>query len=280
MTNFIFQIIEKINFFLINNKSLLIRHLTNIFFSLIILFTGLFFSKKINKITNKIISSHKIDKTIKYFLLVVIKYFIIILTLIATLNNLGIETTFIITILGATGLTIGLALKESLSNFAAGILLILFRPFKIGEKVILCSIKGVVEKIQIFSTSIYTKDNSVVIIPNNKIINNNIINISRKPNKRTKIIINVSYNSNIDLVKKTLYNVIIKEKRVKIEKGITINLHEMAESSLNFIIYIWTKNSDAKKVYWNLMENFKKQLDINNINIPFKQIDVYLYKKK
>lgn len=279
MIDFIFNIINKIKYFFINNQNLLTQYLINIFSSFIILSFGIFFSKKINKIINKLISSYKIDQTIKNFLLVIIKYFIIIITIITTLNSLGIQTTSIITILGTTGITIGLALKESLSNFAAGILLILFRPFKIGEKVILCSIKGIVEDIQIFSTSIYTKDNSTVIIPNNKIINNNIINISRKPNKRNKMIINVAYNSDIDLVKKILYNIIKKDKRINIKKGISIHLHKMAASSLNFIIYFWTKNSDAKKVYWKLMENFKKQLDKNNINIPFKQIDIYLHKK-
>lgn len=279
MMDFIFKIIYEINNLFINNQNLLKQYLINIFFSFIILISGFFFSKKINKLINKLISPYKIDQTIKNFLMIIIKYSIIIIAIITSLNNLGIQTDSIITVLGATGLTIGLALKESLSNLAAGVLLILFRPFKIGEKVILCSVKGIVENIQIFSTSIYTKDNSTVIIPNNKIINNNIINISRKPEKRTKIIINVAYNSDIDLVKKTLYNVIKTEKRINIKKGISIHLHKMAASSLNFIIYIWTKNSDAKKVYWNLMENFKKQLDINNINIPFKQIDIYLHKK-
>lgn len=278
--NCILKIINEIKLWLLNHQNLLIQYLKNIILSAIILFFGLIISKKMNQIFKKIISLQKFDKTIKDFLLTIIRYSIIIFTLIASIGNLGIQTTSIITVLGAAGLTIGLALQSSLSNFAAGVLLVTLRPFKIGEKVILGSIKGIVENVHFFSTSICTKDNYIVIIPNNKIINNNIINISRKPYRRIKFIINVAYDSDIDSVKKILFNVIKLDKRVNFNKDISIHLNEMASSTLNFIVYVWTSNKNAKKVYWDLMENFKKQLDFNKIKIPFPQMDVHLHLTK
>lgn len=276
--NSILEIIYKIKTCLTNNQIILIKYLKNIFISSIILFSGIIISKKIDQIFKKIISLQNFDKTIKNFLSTIIKYLIIIFTIIISLENLGIRTTSIVTILGAAGLAIGLSLQNSLSNFSAGVLLIISRPFLIGEKVIIGSIKGIVEKIQFFSTSLCTKDNYVVIIPNNKIINNNIINISRKPNRRIKIIISVSYDSDIDKVKKILFNVIKLDNRIHLDKDISIHLNELASSSLDFIIYVWTSNKNSKKVYWDLIENFKKKLDHNNIKIPFQQIDINLKK--
>lgn len=274
------NIFNNIKLWIIEHKIVLFKITKNIFVSFIILILGIIFSKKIYNLTNKFMNSHKIDKTITNFLTITIKYSLIIFTYIITLSNLGVQTASIMTLIGAILLSIGLSLKESISNFTSGILLIILRPIKIGERVIIGNFKGTVENIKIFFTSLCTKDNYLIIIPNNKIISNNIINISRKPNKRIKIIIGVSYNENIDFVKKVLNDVAIKNKDIDHKKGVLIHLHKMSTSSIDFIVYVWTKNSSVRKVYWNLIENFKKQLDYNKINIPFKQIDIHLHKKE
>ncbi|QCI22456.1 small-conductance mechanosensitive channel MscS, partial [Buchnera aphidicola] len=208
------------------------------------------------------------------------RYIIITFTLIAALGRIGVQTTSVIAILGAAGMAIGLALQGSLSNFAAGVLLVTLRPLKTGEYVDLGSVAGTVLNIHIFYTTLRTLDGKIVVVPNNKIISGNIINYSREPARRNEFIISVSYNADIDLVIKVLRTVIENEDRVIKDRDIIIGLSELAPSSLNFIVRCWSNNNDLNIVYWDLMAKFKKALDKNNIDIPYPQIDVHLYKKK
>ncbi|VAY02344.1 Small-conductance mechanosensitive channel [Arsenophonus endosymbiont of Aleurodicus dispersus] len=264
----------------INHQNLLIQYAINIVFALVILLAGLIIAKWISRITNRLMSLRDIDKTIRDFLSAIVRYGIIAFTLIAVLSKLGVQTASVIAVLGAAGLAIGLALQGSLSNFAAGVLLVIFRPLRSGEYVILGSVEGTVEHIQIFSTSLRTADDRIIVIPNSKVINANIINTSREPNRRTQIMVSVAYNSDIDRVKKVLGDVITADERIQHDKGFTIRLHEITPFSLNFVVRVWTTNLDAWNVYWDLMENFKKQLDAHNISIPFPQIDVHLYQNQ
>nr|WP_157871131.1 small-conductance mechanosensitive channel MscS [Candidatus Arsenophonus lipoptenae] len=274
------KMIEILKTWFIYRHNILIEYIINIFFALFILLGGLIIARWISNITNRLMLLHIIDKTVSNFLSAIIRYGIIAVTIISVLGKLGIQTASIITVLGTAGLAIGLALQGSLSNFAAGVLLVIFKPLRSGEYVILDSVEGIVENIQILSTTLRTNENRIIIIPNSKIINNNIINTSRLPNRRTQIIVSVSYNVNIDKVKKILGDVVAIDNRIQHDKGIIIRLHEMAPNSLNFIVRFWTTNIDARNVYWDLMENFKKQLDAHNISIPFPQLDVHLYSLK
>jgi small conductance mechanosensitive channel len=172
-----------------------------------------------------------------------------------------------------------LALQGSLSNFAAGVLLVTLRPLKTGEYVNLGNVAGTVLNIHIFYTTLRTLDGKIVVVPNNKIISGNIINYSREPARRNEFSISVSYNTDIDLVIKVLRKVIENEDRVMKDRDIVIGLSELAPSSLNFIIRCWSSTDELNAVYWDLMAKFKKELDKNNINIPYPQIDVHLYKK-
>ncbi|MDT9587530.1 MAG: small-conductance mechanosensitive channel MscS [Candidatus Arsenophonus melophagi] len=267
---------DQIKSWIVMHHAILIQFMINVVFALFILFVGLIVARWMSHLTNQLMLLRGIDKTVRDFLSAIVRYSIIACTLIPVLSRLGIQTTSIIAVLGAAGLAIGLALQGSLSNFAAGVLLVIFRPLRAGEHVILGSAAGTVEHVHIFSTSLRTADDRIITIPNSKVMNDNIINTSREPNRRTQIMVSVAYNTDIDRVKKVLGDVIEKDNRIHHNKGITIRLHEMAPSSLNFIVRVWTTNSDAWNVYWDLMENFKKQLDAHNIGIPFPQMDIHL----
>ncbi|PHM74362.1 small-conductance mechanosensitive channel MscS [Xenorhabdus kozodoii] len=260
-----------------NNQDLLIQYAVNIVSAILILIVGLFVAKLANKAVKRVMSLRGVDVTISDFLSAIVRYAIVAFTIIAVLGKLGIQTASVIAVIGAAGLAVGLALQGSLSNFAAGVLLVLFRPLRTGEYVIIGAVEGTVMQVQIFSTTLRTADGRIVVIPNGKIIANNIINTSREPDRRTQIIVGVAYNADIDEVKRVLGDVIEEDKRIQHEKGVTIRLHEMAPSSLNFVVRVWTTNSDAWSVYWDLMENFKRALDKHNIGIPFPQMDVYLH---
>ncbi|MCC8365571.1 MULTISPECIES: small-conductance mechanosensitive channel MscS [Xenorhabdus] len=272
--------IDKATHWLVNNQEILIQYAMNIVFAILILIVGLSIAKLACKAVKRVMSLRGVDTTISDFLSAIIRYAIIAFTIIAVLGRLGIQTASVIAVIGAAGLAVGLALQGSLSNFAAGVLLVIFRPLRVGEYVIIGSVEGTVVQVQIFSTTLRTADDRIIVIPNGKIITNNIINTSREPNRRTQIMVGVAYDADIDEVKKVLGDVIQADNRIQHDKGVTIRLHEMAPSSLNFIVRVWTTNGDAWSVYWDLMENFKRALDKHKIGIPFPQMDVYLHQQQ
>ncbi|MBD2814161.1 small-conductance mechanosensitive channel MscS [Xenorhabdus sp. Flor] len=272
--------IDKAANWFVNNQNLLLQYAVNIVFAILILIVGLAVAKLANKAVKRVMTLRGIDATISDFLSAIIRYAIIAFTIVAVLGKLGVQTASVIAVIGAAGLAVGLALQGSLSNFAAGVLLVVFRPLRTGEYVIIGAVEGTVVQVQIFSTTLRTADDRIIVIPNGKIIADNIINTSREPNRRTQIMVGVAYDADIDEVKKVLGDVIKADNRIQHEKGVTIRLHEMAPSSLNFIVRVWTTNGDAWSVYWDLMENFKRALDKHNIGIPFPQMDVYLHQQQ
>lgn len=265
---------------LIRNQELLLGYVMNFVSAIIILIVGFFIAKIVSNIINKVLITRNIDSTISGFLAALARYIIITLTLITSLGCIGVQTASVIAILGAAGMAVGLALQGSLSNFAAGVLLVILRPLRTGEYVNLGNISGTVLNIHIFYTTLRTLDGKMVVIPNGKIISGNIINYSREKTRRNEFIISVSYNSDIDVVIKVLKKVLENEKRVLKDKDIVVGLSELAPSSLNFIVRCWSYTDELNIVYWDLMAQFKKALDSNNINIPYPHLEVYYHKKK
>lgn len=263
----------------IKNESLIMDYIVDFAVALLILFVGLLIAKWVSRGINRMLSLRKIDATISGFIAAMIRYTIITFTLIAVLGQVGIQTTSIIAVLGAAGLAVGLALQGSLSNFAAGVLLVIFRPLKAGEYVKIGSVEGTVTHVEIFSTTLLSADGHTIIMPNSNIIKDNIVNISREPDRRTDIIVGVAYDSQIEVVKNILNNIVMDEPRILQDKGITIRLNEMGASSLNYIVRYWTKNGDATSVRWELLERFKNALDQNGIGIPFPQMDLHLHQQ-
>ncbi|MBG3080384.1 small-conductance mechanosensitive channel MscS [Proteus mirabilis] len=259
------------------NQDLFIQYAVNIVAAFLILFIGLFVAKMIGKGVARVLTLRHIDATVVTFLSVLVRYTVVAFTLIAVLGRLGVQTASVIAVLGAAGLAVGLALQGSLSNFAAGVLIVIFRPIRTDEYVMIGAVEGTVKDVQIFSTTLRSADDRIIVIPNSKIISSEVINLSREPNRRTQIIVGVAYDADIDKVKQVLGDVVAKDKRIQHDKDVTIRLHEMAPSSLNFVVRVWTTNGDAWPVYWDLMEDFKRALDANNIGIPFPQMDVYMH---
>ncbi|WP_312631179.1 small-conductance mechanosensitive channel MscS [Pantoea piersonii] len=263
---------------IVRNQELLISYAVNIVAAVVILVIGMTIARIIANTANRLLQARHIDPTVADFLSALVRYGIIAFTLIAALGRIGVQTTSVIAILGAAGLAVGLALKDSLSNLAAGVLLVIFRHFRSGEFVDLGGIMGTVMNVQIFSTTLKSADGKMVVVPNGKIITGNIVNFSREPVRRNEFIIGVSYEADVDQVLTLLREVVDADSRVLQDMGVQIGLNELAASSMNFVVRCWSNSGDLQNVYWDLLKNFKRALDAKGIGIPYPQMDVHLHR--
>ena len=259
---------------LVANQALLLSYAVNIVAALAIIIVGLIIARMISNAVNRLMISRKIDATVADFLSALVRYGIIAFTLIAALGRVGGQTASVIAVLGAAGLAVGLALQGSLSNLAAGVLLVMFRPFRAGEYVDLGGVAGTVLSVQIFSTTMRTADGKIIVIPNGKIIAGNIINFSREPVRRNEFIIGVAYDSDIDQVKQILTNIIQSEDRILKDREMTVRLNELGASSINFVVRVWSNSGDLQNVYWDVLERIKREFDAAGISFPYPQMDV------
>ncbi|QJT82487.1 small-conductance mechanosensitive channel MscS [Kosakonia sp. MUSA4] len=261
---------------LVNNQALLLSYAVNIVAAIAIIIVGMIVARIVSNTVNRVMVARHIDATVADFLSALVRYGIIAFTLIAALGRVGVQTASVIAVLGAAGLAIGLALQGSLSNLAAGVLLVTFRPFRSGEYVDLGGVAGTVLQVQIFSTTMRTVDGRIVVIPNGKIIAGNIVNFSREPVRRNEFIIGVAYDSDIDQVKRILTDIIQADERIIKDREMTVRLNELGPSSINFVVRVWSKSSDLQAVYWDVLELIKRRFDENGISFPFPQMDVNL----
>ena len=249
----------------------------SLFIALFILLIG----RQVVKIVIKVISSalerSNTEDTVRIFVTNLLNTLLMIVVFIAAINQLGIQTTSIIAVLGAAGLAIGLALQGSLSNFAAGILIVIYRPYKVGDYIQADNHLGTVDDIQIFSTVLKTPDNKLVIVPNGSIMNGSIVNFSNQDKRRVDIIASCSYEDDIDKVKSVLADILSKDDRILSEPKPRIAVSELADSSVNLIVRPWVKNSDYIDVYYSLLEEIKKRFDQEGISIPYPQSDVHIH---
>ncbi|KNC89966.1 small-conductance mechanosensitive channel MscS [Trabulsiella odontotermitis] len=259
---------------LVRNQALLLSYAVNIVAALAIIIVGMIAARVISNAVNRLMLSRKIDATVADFLSALARYAVIAFTLIAALGRVGVQTASVIAVLGAAGLAVGLALQGSLSNLAAGVLLVMFRPFRAGEYVDLGGVAGTVLNVQIFSTTMRTVDGKIVVIPNGKIIAGNIINFSREPVRRNEFIIGVAYDSDIDQVKQLVMQILESDDRILKDREMTVRLNELGASSVNFVIRAWSKSGDLQAVYWDVLERIKRDFDANGISFPYPQMDV------
>lgn len=259
---------------LVRNQALLLSYAVNIVAAIAIIIVGMIVARVVSNAINRVMRARQIDATVADFLSALVRYGIIAFTLIAALGRVGVQTASVIAVLGAAGLAIGLALQGSLSNLAAGVLLVTFRPFRSGEYVDLGGIAGTVLQVQIFSTTLRTVDGRIVVVPNGKIIAGNIINFSREPVRRNELLISVAYDSDIDKVKALLTSIIESDVRIIKDRERTVRLNELGASSINFVVRIWSKSSDLQEVYWDVLERIKREFDANGISFPYPQMDV------
>ena len=249
--------------------------------SLFIALSILIIGRQVVKILIKVISTalerSNTEDTVRIFVTNLLNTLLMIVVFIAAINQLGIQTTSIIAVLGAAGLAIGLALQGSLSNFAAGILIVIYRPYKVGDYIQADNHLGTVDDIQIFSTVLKTPDNKLVVVPNGSIMNGSIVNFSNQDKRRVDIIASCSYEDDIDKVKSVLADILSKDDRILNEPKPRIAVSELADSSVNFIVRPWVKNSDYIDVYYSLLEEIKKRFDQEGISIPYPQTDVHIH---
>jgi small conductance mechanosensitive channel len=262
----------------LQGQSLVMEYSLKIIAALAIYFVGRLLAKGIAKGVLKTLQNRRIDDTVAGFAHNLTYGALLVFVVLAALSQIGIQTASFITIIGAAGLAIGLALQGSLSNFAAGVLMVIFRPFKIGDYVEAGGKAGVVTDIQIFSTQLKTPDNKVIIIPNATIMNDSIVNYSRNPTRRVDLTIGVGYDAYLPDVKALLIKTVEANDKVLQAEGIQVAVLELADSSVNFVVRSWANTADYWDVYFELTESIKLVLDENNIAIPFPQMDVHVQK--
>ena len=227
----------------------------------------------------KVMHARDVDKTLEVFLCNLVRMTLMFIVIIAAIGQLGVETASFIGIFAAAGLAVGLALQGSLSNFAAGVLIVLFRPYRVGDFVEAAGIAGVVEQVQILTTILRTGDNKQVIVPNGQIMDSIVTNYSAKETRRVDMVIGVSYADDLDKVRKTLQEIIAADDRILEDPAPVIAVAALADSSVNFNVRPWVKTADYWAVLWDLTEAIKKRFDQEGISFPFPQQDVHLYNK-
>lgn len=248
--------------------------------ALLVFIIGKWLVHKITKIVMRLMSQRGVDKTLSHFLEGIIYYALLVTVLIAAAGQLGIETTSFIAIFGAASLAVGLALKDSLSNFSSGVMLILFRPFSVGDVVTVCGETGKVEVISVFNTILNTGDNQRKIIPNGAISNSTITNITANPTRRIDLVIGISYDDDIRLAKQTLEDLVAGQDGVFKTPAPTIAVSELGTSSVNIVVRPWVATDDYWTVYFELLEKIKITFDEKGISFPYPQKDVHLYRPK
>lgn len=270
--------LNQVNAWLVNNSELLFQYGVNIISAILILFIGNIVVKMIAGSVSKVLKKKEMDKAVIDFIHALVRYTLFIVVLIAALGRVGVQTASVVAIIGAAGLAVGLALQGSLSNFAAGVLIVAFRPFKSGDYVEMAGTAGSVDSIQVFQTILKTPDNKMVVLPNSAVIGGAIINYSRHDTRRIDLLIGVSYKADLNKTKQVLREVVERDTRVLKEPGVTVEVHQLADSSINFVVRPWVRSTDYWPVYWELLHKIKEGLDENGIEIPFPQMDVHLNK--
>ncbi len=246
--------------------------------ALVILYLGNLVSKMILRLITKLLTKAKLDTTLINFVSSLVRMLVLVFVIIAALDKIGVETTSLVAILGAAGLAVGLALQGSLQNFAAGILLVIFKTFKVGDYVEAGGISGSVEEISIFNTTFKTPDNKIIIVPNGVIYGGSITNYTTEKRRRIDLVIGVGYNDDIKKVKDILTQIINAEDRVLKEPKPQIVVGELGDSSVNFYVRPWVKTSDYWDVKFYLTEKIKLTFDEQGISIPYPQMDIHLNK--
>ena len=256
----------------------LIALITNIVIAAAILIGGIWLAKQIKKYVVLIMERRNIDALLASFSSNIVYVALVAFVVIAALSQLGIQTTSFVAIIGAAGLAIGLALQGSLANFASGVMIIAFRPFKVGDFIEAGGVAGVVEGIQIFSTQMRTGDNKAIIIPNSGITSGNITNYSAKDTRRVDMVFGIGYGDDIKKAKDILMELITDDERILKDPEPLVAVSELGDSSVNFVVRPWVNSADFWGVKFDYTEAVKLRFDKEGISIPFPQQDVHLHK--
>jgi small conductance mechanosensitive channel len=248
--------------------------------AIVVFIIGRWIAKFFANLFRKFMDKREVDPTVTKFVGSLMYFALLTFVALAALGLLGVQTTSFIAVIGAAGLAIGLALQGSLANFAAGFLLILFRPFKVGDFIDAAGVAGTVEAIQIFTTRLATPDNKTIIIPNSKLTGDNIINFSAKGTRRADMVFGIGYEDDIDKARDIINDILSNDERILQDPPPQVAVSELADSSVNFVTRAWVNAGDYWGVVFDTTEAVKKRFDTEGISIPFPQRDVHVYEHK
>ena len=257
----------------------LVPYTFNIITALVIFVVGRWLVKRIATLLETGLK-RRMDDTVATFLARVAHIALLAFVIIAAVDRLGVQTASLIALFGAAGLAVGLALNNSLANFAAGVMLLILRPFKVGDYVEAGGTAGTIREIRIFSTLMTSPDNKVILVPNGAIMGSNIINYSTMPTRRVDLVFGVSYDADLSKVKDAIKAVLAADERILADPAPNIAVSELADSSVNLIVRPWVNSADYWGVYWGTIEAVKRKFDEVGITIPFPQMDVHLDKSE
>lgn len=263
------EIIDKIGNFFTNYGF-------NIVAAILIFIIGYFFIKFLSKVLMKIVYATKLDNAIGGFIVALLKVLLWILLMFAIVSMLGLSGNSFLVALSSIALAIGMALKDSLSNIANGIVIIITKPFKKGDHIAVGSQEGIVKNIKILTTEIYTFDNKKIVLPNSSIVNNSLTNYTANPTRRADVIIGVAYDSDIKLVKKVLYNLLSEHALVLEVPSPSIIIKDFSDSSIDFQVRFWTKTDNYYSAINDVKELIIEKFRENNIEIPYNKLDVQI----
>lgn len=246
--------------------------------AILIFYVGRLVARALTNATRKLLASQKVDEILETFVGNLVYWVLMLFVIIAAINQVGVQTTSLIAIMGAAGLAVGLALQGSLANFAAGVLIVVFRPYRVGDFVEAAGIAGSVVQVQILTTILKTGDNKQIIVPNSQIMGSIITNYSANDTRRADLTIGVSYDDDIDKVRSTIESLVAADDRILDDPPCLIAVSELADSSVNFTVRPWVRSADYWGVKFDMTEAIKKRFDSEGISIPYPQRDVHIIK--
>ncbi|MDH4071294.1 MAG: mechanosensitive ion channel [Ignavibacteria bacterium] len=248
--------------------------------AIVIIVFGRWIARWLSNIIKRVLAKREIDPMLVSFAGSFVYMALLTFAILAALSQLGVETTSFVAVIGAAGLAIGLALQGALANFAAGVLIIVFRPFRVGHFIEAAGVSGVIEEIQIFTTKMKTPDNKEVIIPNGRVMSDTITNYSAREQRRIDFVFGIGYGDNIQNAKQVIEKVFDGESRILKDPAPTIGVVELGESSVNIAARPWVSTADYWPVYFDITEKIKDSFDAAGISIPFPQRDIHLFQEK
>lgn len=228
------------------------------------------------RVTKKLMVKRNVDESLRGFLTGIIKFSLWIMLVISVISTLGVQTTSFVAVIGAAGLAVGLALQGSLANFAGGVLILLFKPFKVGDVIQAEGEVGTVAKIDVLHTTVHTLTNKEVIMPNGQVANSTVVNIGRQPKRRVDFSIGIEYSASVKEARKVILDTLAKDERVDQDPAAVVKLSNLGDSSLDLVVRCWTDTANYWDVYFDNLEAIKEALDEAGIGIPFPQRDVHI----
>ncbi|MCX4269772.1 MAG: mechanosensitive ion channel [Lachnospiraceae bacterium] len=248
----------------------------DILLALVIFYIGRKLIKVLTKLIQKSFAKANADVSVAKFITSLSKYAMYAILVMIIASQVGINTTSFITVVGSASVAIGLAVQGSLSNFAGGVLILILKPFSVGDYIVGCSVEGVVEVIDLFYTVLVTGDNKKVHVPNGSLANSTIINVTEQKERRLDLVVGIGYQSDLKKAKQVMEEILSKREKVLLDRGVTVFVNNLGESSVEIGARAWVASGDYWTEKWAILEEIKERFDAEGIEIPFNQLDVHL----